>query len=242
MAINFKPAEQAVLDMLMPTLPMFKQNGMTAEQVRTMYDAQLSGVEKSAKCRIDIIDDGTTFVLKTVDVGSDFIRSRRTKTALNLRAKKQNVPIVVTVVQEDKDLVLTNKEIAAGLFELAENVAAMPIEIHKANKADWSLTPGAEPKVLDGTVDTDDDDDDMTDNVSTENAPVNASLSTPSQPIDQPVGQPMGQPVAQQANQAQVASASTVQPEQGFGELPGASIMDDALPTSSVPEVDLMSN
>ncbi|APD92245.1 hypothetical protein BM525_20420 (plasmid) [Alteromonas mediterranea] len=238
MAINFKPAEQAVLDMLMPTLPMFKQNGMSAEQVRNMYDAQLSGVEKSAKCRIDIIDDGTTFLLKTVDVGSDFIRSRRTKTALNLRAKKQNVPIVVTVVQEDKDLVLSNKEIAAGLFELAENVAAMPIEIHKANKADWSLTPGAEPKLLDGTVDGDDDDDDVADSIGTESAPVDVSLNTSAQPIDQQ----MGQPVAQQANQAPVANASTVQPDQSFGELPGASIMDDALPTGGVPEVDLMSN
>lgn len=238
MAINFKPAEQAVLDMLMPTLPMFKQNGMSAEQVRNMYDAQLSGVEKSAKCRIDIIDDGTTFLLKTVDVGSDFIRSRRTKTALNLRAKKQNVPIVVTVVQEDKDLVLSNKEIAAGLFELAENVAAMPIEIHKANKADWSLTPGAEPKLLDGTVDGDDDDDDVADSVGTESASVDVSLNTSAQPIDQQ----MGQPVAQQVNQAPVANASTVQPAQSFGELPGASIMDDALPTGGVPEVDLMSN
>ncbi|OUV22045.1 MAG: hypothetical protein CBC55_04415 [Gammaproteobacteria bacterium TMED95] len=238
MAINFKPAEQAVLDMLMPTLPMFKQNGMSAEQVRNMYDAQLTGVEKSAKCRIDIIDDGTTFLLKTVDVGSDFIRSRRTKTALNLRAKKQNVPIIVTVVQEDKELVLSNKEIAAGLFELAENVAAMPIEIHKANKADWSLTPGAEPKLLDGSVDGDDDDDDVADSVGTESASADVSLNTSAQPIDQQ----MGQPVAQQVNQAPVANASTVQPDQSFGELPGASIMDDALPTGGVPEVDLMSN
>ena len=80
MAINFKAAEQAVIDMLLPTLPMFKQNGMTAEQVRQMYEAQLSGVEKSAKCRIDIVDDGESFSLKTVDIGSDSYSPNQNRT------------------------------------------------------------------------------------------------------------------------------------------------------------------
>ena len=234
MAINFKAAEQAVIDMLLPTLPMFKQNGMTAEQVRQMYEAQLSGVEKSAKCRIDIVDDGESFSLKTVDIGSDFIRTRPTKTALNLRAKKQNVPIVVTVVQEDKDLLLTNAEIAAGLAELAEYVAAMPVEMHKAKKADWPMTLGAQPKVSDGSLDDDDDDDD-------DSADQTEQMS-PAQPGEMPVEDPT---VGQSAAPVQPETPVATQTPSALNELPGQGFHDDFSPSVQAPQtgsVDLMSS
>ena len=159
MTINFKPTEQAIIDMLTPTLPIFKANGMTASDVRKMYDAQITGVEKSAKCRIEIIDKDGAFSIEMLDIGSDFVRSRPTKTGLNLRAKKQSVPIVVTVTQPDKDLLLSNKQIAAGLLELSEYVAAMPVEIHVANKTDWPIELGGYPKGSEGNFEDDDDDD-----------------------------------------------------------------------------------
>ncbi|MEG3764984.1 hypothetical protein [Alteromonas sp. 14N.309.X.WAT.G.H12] len=158
--INFKPAEQAVINMLTSTLSILKANGMTAKAVRDMYEAQLADVEKKAKCRIDIVDDGESFILQTTDVGSDFIRTRRTKTALNLRSKKQNVPIVVTVVQEDKGLQFSNQQLSNGLRELAEYISAMPVEAYKINRGDFPLELGAMPKVTDRSLDDDDDDDD----------------------------------------------------------------------------------
>ena len=94
-----------------------------------------------------------------LDIGSDFVRSRPTKTGLNLRAKKQSVPIVITVTQPDKDLLLSNKQIAAGLLELSEYVAAMPVEIHVANKTDWPIELGGYPKGSEGNFEDDDDDD-----------------------------------------------------------------------------------
>jgi hypothetical protein len=167
MTINFKPAEKAVIDMLEPTLPIFKSNGMSAEDVRKMYATQLSAVEKSAKCRIDIVDVDGVFRIETVDIGSDFVRTRPTKTALNLRAKKQNVPIVVTVAQPDKDLLLSNKQIAAGLFELAEYVSAMPLEISEVKKTDWPAELGGYPQGVVGNDDDEDEDEELGDGLVT---------------------------------------------------------------------------
>jgi hypothetical protein len=181
---GMKQVDRSKLEVLLQSLPLLAKSGMELEQITEHYGSMITEIETSSKCRVSLEMKDEDIVLNVVDLGGDYIRSRPTSKALNLRARKQGVPLVVTLVEDDKDVSLPNKQVVAGLRELADYIESMPVEMKDVGKADWPHTLGSMPVNTETDLDeleAEDDEQDMvdetTEDVAVESAPEETAIA-----------------------------------------------------------------
>jgi len=130
------------------TVSVMKSLDVTDEVIIEKTKEKVTELEAEENISLRLKDVDGQIQFAAFDLRSDFVRTRYNdpKTMLSLSAKITGLPIDVKVMKGSDEF--TNADIVSALRDLADNVAAMPVEILKHGADEWAVTPGGMPELL----------------------------------------------------------------------------------------------